>query len=280
MLAVAEHSLLPHVSQPRTFFAVYCMTLSVSLPPRTEGDGSSLTAPLSDALGEDSPLPLTYNKKAEKGGAPKEDEEDVARSEDAHQAAGGGGDGGAETAGDEEEAVGADGDAADGGGADRPGVGCEDGDEKPVHDEPAVAGEGGVVDGDLEPEEVLTELSLEGTKALEGGNGSYSSSLSDGDTTAAATAATSGEAVTHDSEESAASPCAANRTSSGVARSLFGFSGKGGGGGKGLRAGEGDKLGANIEDAEGGKLDDTPVVPSKEEIELQSRYAYADTCVQ
>lgn len=118
-----------------------------------------------------------------------------------------------------------------------------------------------MLNGDLEPEEVLAELSLEGTKALEGG--SYSP-LSDGGTTAAAT---SGEAVTGDAEESATSPS--------VARSLFGFSGKGGGrGGRGGR-GKGPRARAKAEDAEGEgegeSLDDAPVVPSKEETELQSR---------
>eukprot|EP00903_Cladosiphon_okamuranus_P010933 g10326.t1 len=210
----------------------------------SDGDGSSLTASLSDAHGEDSPLPLTYNDEAEEDGAPEE-EEAVVLAGDTHQIAGGDGDGG------EEDAVGG------------------DGDETPAYDEPTVAfeGEEGLLEGDLAPEEVLRELSLAGTKALEGG-GSYSSSLSDGDTTAAAT---SGEAVASGAEEGAASPSGANGTSS-VARSLFGFSGKGGDRGNAPRAEEGEGLGAKKGDDEGGNSDDTPVVPSEEETKLQSSW--------
>ena len=246
----ALFSVSQHTCASLSLFLSLSLSLS-SVTPRADGDGSSLTASLSDAHGEDSPLPITYNEEAEEGGgaqetdadadgsneAPEQEEEDE---EDARQVAGGGGNGDAPLNGGDEEAVEV-GDAADGG----TDIGGEDGGDKP--DEPAEAGEGegDLLDGGLEPEEVLASLSLEGTKALEGG--SYSS-LSDGDTTAPAT---SGDA------------------SPSVARSLFGFSGKGGGKGNGPRAKEG--LGATAEDAEGGCLEDAPVVPSKEEIKLQSR---------
>lgn len=250
----------------------------LNMPPHprrpADGDGSSLTASLSDAHGEDSPLPTTYNEEAGEGEAQETDangvdgaleEEGVvahAENEDEHQLAGGDGDGGEEVAGGEGEVAGVDGDAARG--ADPPGASGEGGDADPLHD-PGGAGAGEEeerrpLDGDLSPQDVLAELSLEGTKALEGG-GSYSSLSDGGDTAGATTAATSAEAVIGVAEESAEIPSAA-RTSS-VARSLFGFEGKDGGKGKGARAKNGD--------ADGGSSDDLPVVPSKEEIKLQSR---------
>eukprot|EP00752_Nemacystus_decipiens_P007872 g7033.t1 len=209
----------------------------------SDGDGSSLTASLSDAHGEDSPLPNTYNEEAEEGDAQQADV-DVTNDGDANQL--GGGDG-------EEEAAGADGGADTGGDED--------------DDESAVTGDGepSLLEGGLEPEEVLVELSREGTKALEGGSDSSSSG---GDATAAAAGATSRDAstVTGDAKEETvpASPS--------VARSLFGFSGKGGGRGKGARA-RGGK-GAKVEEgAEDEGPSDAPVVPSKEEIKLQSSWA-------
>lgn len=284
------------------------LRLSLSPPPLDgDGDGSSLTASLSDTHGEDSPLPMTYMEEAEEGeqrahgteadgddhgdgagAGANEAPAEAARAEDERQPAGGGagcGDGDSDSDGDgDADVTGSEGGAAgilvdggaDGGAAGRPGAGLEDGDAGPPRD-PTGASAGGAGDRDLldrdpAPEGVLEELSLEGTKALECGS---CSSLSDGDAAgatgaiaaAAATSAAATAAVTGVGEDGADSPGGAGASS--VARSLFGSGVEDGDGGKKPLVEEG--LGAKKEDAKGGDLEDLPVVPSKEELELKSR---------
>ncbi len=202
-----------------------------------DGDGSSLTASLSDAHGEESPLPIyteipEANEAAENG-----DEENPTSAENPEH-------------------------DCDGGNNASPGPASQEagGEEATVVGAEGVGGEG-LLDGDLSPEDLLVELSLEGTKALEGG--SYSSST---DVDAAG-------------EEDGAGAGAGNPGSSRkptVARSLFGSGEKAkakgrGGGGKG----QARKRGLGAEGGGGGdkarSSDAAPIVPSKEELKLQSR---------
>lgn len=137
-------------------------------------------------------------------------------------------------------------------------------------------GERGVGDGDLAPEDVLLELSLAGTRALEGGlSSSTATSSNDG-------GANSDADVGEVSEAGAGSPNSTRRLT--VARSLFGdkkgviSSGREGGQGgeeegEEGQVGEGAVPGAMDGEEDSKQLDGSPaeVVLSKEELELQER---------
>lgn len=198
-----------------------------------DGDGSSLTASLSDAHGEESPLPI-YTEIPEANEAAENGNEETSASAAYSQHDDDGGNNASSESASQER-----------------------GGERANAVEAGVADGEGLLDGDLSPDDVLVELSLEGTKALEGG--SYSSSM-DGD--AAGEADGAGASVGNPGDSKTAK----------VARSLFSSGAKGRGGrGKG-RAGV---RGLGGENGDKGNMtsssDAAPVVPSKEELKLQSR---------
>ncbi|CAM9435411.1 unnamed protein product, partial [Pylaiella littoralis] len=267
-------------------------------------DGTSLTASVSDAHGEESPLlvsaeepegggddtdsntPMTPGVGSERngegeGGLPQHDSGRLEGGDGADEQSP---EGNATSALPQETQSLTRGGEDGGEGGEGGGVGTSEGDEgltvaivgegTPKEVESGGGGDGdgdgptgdavGEGDGDLAPEDVLLELSLAGTRALEGGlSSSTATSSNDG-------GANSDADVGEVSEAGAGSPNSTRRPT--VARSLFGdkkgviSSGRGGG-----QGGE--------EEGEEGQLDGSPaeVVLSKAELELQESWKKLET---
>lgn len=177
----------------------------------------------------------------------------------------GGGEGGPEvTGGEGGVAVGTEGSSQE------PGSGGGDESETAAGDDPVGRGLPDKIQDESEeersPEDVLVELSLAGTTALEGG--SFSSTVASG-------ASDSVDVLAGDKAADAADESSSSDDRRSVARSLFSAA-KDKVGGNGEGAEKGPAEGEALFDDEAGTLDERPVVPSKEELKLRKRCAKGD----